>query len=275
MIQTVDVGDASANSYDGATWHLRADDGFGWERPVGIWVEGEGLRAGVGDRYPELLRALQAHPALPFPLVDSVELWLLDREYGLPLALIDSARPSVYAPGRVEAEWQPFALTYTGFRSGTLAGRDSLPSQGVTGDKEVLARLVNNAARPYARGQWFKRRPDGSGEGLDGQRLEAGWQGRTLEAQAFPELMVREKWNSRLEQSVISDYHAWVAPFLLLLPTLTDSTRNRLEIAARQRARWLLQVHRLIPRVIDAARFNATLVAARLEAVAGDKEQDL
>jgi hypothetical protein len=275
VLQTVEVDDASANSHDGVTWHLRADDGFGWERPVGVWVEGEGLRAGVGERYPELLRALENHPGLPFHLADSVELWLLDREQGLPLALIDSVRPSLYVARRVDTDWLPFVLTYTVFRSATLAGRNSLPGQGVTGDKEVLARIVNDTARPHARAQWFKRRADGSGEGLAGARLEAGWQGRVLDATVFPELLVREKWNNRLEQSVISDYHAWLAPFLLLLPNLSDASRERLESAAPAQARWLLQVHRLVPRIIDAARFNATLVAARLEYACGEASQDL
>lgn len=275
VLQTVEVGDARAASFDGVTWHLRADDGFGWERPVGVWVEGEGLRAGVGGRYPELLAALRQHPPLPFPLADTCELWLLDRDQGRPLALIDSARPSRYVPGAIEAEWRPFARAYTGFRSTVLTERDALPSHGVTDHKEMLARMVNNAARPYARAQWFKRLPDGRGEGLEGCRMEPGWLGRTLDAEAFPELMLRESWNSRLECSVISDYHAWVSPFLLLLPTLSDTVRDRLEEMARRRARWLLQVHRLLPKVIDPARLNAILVAARLEALSGDTEQDL
>jgi hypothetical protein len=276
VVQTVEAGDASAHSFDGVTWHLRADDGFGWERPVGVWVEGEGMRAGVGERYPELLEALQAHPALPFKLADSVELWLLDRDQGAPLALIDSTRPSQYRPGPVDAVWQPFVLTYTAFRSAALSGPGETEAGGpVTGDKEVLALIVNEAARPLPRAQWFKRDADGRGEGLAGQRLEAGWQGRRLDAAAFPELLVRETWNNRLEQSVISDYHAWVSPFLLLLPNLSDATRDRLERAAGPRARWLSQVHRLLPKVIDPARMNAALVAARLDAASGTTEQAL
>lgn len=270
VVQTLEVGDASAHSFDGVTWHLRADDGFGWERPVGVWVEGEGLRAGVGERYPELLQALQAHPPVPFALGDSLELWLLDHDRGLPLALIDSCRPSRYVAGPVEAAWQPFVLTYTAFRSKALED-----GQSGLGDKEILTRLVNEAARPLPRAQWFKRSADGSGEGLDGPRLDPAWRGRVLDITAFPELLVRENWNNRLEQSVISDYHAWVSPFLLLLPNLSDSTRDRLESMAHSRMRWLLQVHRLVPRVIDAARFKAMLIAARLDAASGVMEQDL
>ncbi len=275
VTQVVEVGDAQAETFDGITWHLRADDGFGWVRPVGIWVEGEGLRAGVGARYPELIEALERHPPLPFPLSDSVELWLLDREKAMPLALIDSVRPSRYALTRVEPEWLPFAQRYTGFRSATLARRGAPGRGAVSGHKETLARMVNDEARPHARAQWFRRAPDGAGEGLDGIRLDRDLRGRTLDAAAFPGLIAREAWNNQLEQSAISDYHAWVYQFLLMLPNLSDATRDRLEDQARARARWLLRTHRLLPKVIDPERINAILVAARMEAVSGDPEQDL
>jgi hypothetical protein len=269
VAQTVEVGDALAESLDGVTWHLRADDGFGWVRPVGVWVAGAGLRAGVAARHAELIQALETQPPLPFPLIDSVELWLLDRPTGLPLALLDARAPSRYAPAPVEARWLPFARRYTGFRSAPLE------AAGHADPKETLAALVNAAAQPHARAQWFRRGPDGAGEGLEGVRLDAGMPGRRLVAEAFPELIARETWNNQLEQSAISDYHAWVSPFLLLLPSLSDATRDRLERQARARARWLAQVHRLLPKVIDAERLNAALVAARLEAASGDPEQDL
>lgn len=274
LVLIVDAGDATAHTYDGITWHLRSDDGFGWVRPTGIWVEDEGLRAGVASRHGELVEALESHPPVPFPLADRNELWLLDLEQGRPLALLDTARPSHFAPGRIQPEWQPFPLRYTGFRSPTLTERDLTHRDGGVPHRDVLARIVNNAARPYARAQWFHRRPDGSGEGLTGHRINPMLHGRVLEPSAFPELLLRTAWNSRLEQSVINDYHAWVSPLLLLLPDLSDATRNRLEEAARMRARWLLKRHRLLPKVIDEARLNAMLVSARLEEATGAEEND-
>jgi len=86
---------------------------------------------------------------------------------------------------------------------------------------------------------------------------------------------VRAGWNNLLEQSAISDYHAWVSPFLLALPHLSDATRDWLEDRACHRPQWLMRAHRLFPRVIDPARLNAALVAARLEAGADHPEQDL
>ncbi|MDD3530633.1 MAG: hypothetical protein PHS77_12220 [Gallionellaceae bacterium] len=273
VVQFVDLGDADARSLDGVTWHLRADDGHGWVRPVGVWVEGEGLRAGVGHRHPELLDALARRPALPFPLADGIELWLLDKETGLPLALLDACQPSRYRHGLAELDWIPFALTYNAFRSAALAERLG-EGQRVPRHRDYLARMVKDRARPYAAAQWFRRLPDGGGEGLAGYRLEAGWVGRVLAADAFPELLVSEDWNNRLEKSVIRDYHAWLSPFLLCWPGLTEAMRARLEAAAWQRPQWLAQVWRLLPRVLDPAGLNAALVAARLQQAAGGPDNE-
>lgn len=269
VVQFVDVGDADARSLDGVTWHLRADDGMGWVRPVGVWVEGEGLRAGVGHRYPELLAALEQRPPLPFVLADHVELWLLDKETGLPLALLDAGQPSRHQHGLAELDWIPFSLTYQGFHSAALAA-----AEGVR-HREFLARQVNGRARPYAAAQWFHRRADGSGEGLSGYRLDKIGQSRRLTREAFPELLVAEDWNNRLEKSVIDDYHAWLSPFLLCWPGLSDATRARLEAAAWARPQWLAQVWRLLPKVIDPAALNAALVAARLEQAASDPQNEI
>lgn len=264
----LDLGEAMAHTNDGLTWHLQAEDGQGLMRPVGVWVEGEGVRAGT--RIPgELIEALRQHPPLPFNLADRMELWLLDKERGLPLALLASELPSRFRHDRIEPEWHPFTLSYTGFHSETLARREERTRTTDSRHRDWLARTVNNAARPYPAAQWFQRQPDGSGQGRSGLRLEAVWQQRTLAAEDFPELLVRESWNNLLEQSVIKEYHTWMAPLLLLLPDLSDAAREWLEQAACRQPAMLARVHRLIPRVLDRARLNAALVAARLEVSAG------
>lgn len=268
VAHVLDLGGATATTFDGRTWHLRAEDGQGWLRPVGVWVEGEGVTAGT--RIPtELLQALETHPPLPFALADRMELWLLDKADGLPLALLASELPSRFRPARIDPEWHPFALSYTGFRSETLAQREAMTGQAYERHRDWLARAVNNAARPYPAAQWFLRRPDGIGEGRVGLRLPAEWQQRTLPAEAFPELLVRTERNNLLEQSVIKDYHKWLAPLLLLLPSLSDASRAWLEAAACEQPAWLARIHRLLPRVLDRAALNAALVAARLEAAVG------
>lgn len=267
VVHVLDAGDALAYTYDGLIWHLRADDGQGRVRPIGVWLEGEGLK--VGTRLPDGLHdALLHHPPLPFPLADQVELWLLDRERGLPLALLASELPGAQQHERIEPEWQPFVASYTGFRSPALTRRDQVVGGGQPRHRDWLARMVNNAARPHPCAQWFHRREDGSGQGGHGLRLPAEWRARSLPAAAFPELLVRERWNNLLEQSVINDYHMHLAPLLLMLPGLTDEKRERLESAACQQPRRLARIYRLLPRVLQPERLNAALVAARLEEAA-------
>ena len=100
-------------------------------------------------------------------------------------------------------------------------------------------------------------------------RLPHEWRGRVVPAADFPELLVREKWNSRLDQSVISDYHRWLAPLLLLWPRLSPETRRRLELQACENPVWLARVEHLLPPLLEPERVRAALVAARLEAAQG------
>ncbi len=266
VVQHVEAGEASASSHDGLTWHLRADDGYGWVRPVGVWEEGVGLKVGQARGLEDILAALETRPALPFPIFDIHELWLLDRESGLPLALLATDQGMTRGGQDTEAEWHPFVLSYTGFRSPTLAERDAVAPSSGDAHRDFLARIVNQAARPNPMTQWFKRGQDGIGHGEPGRRLPYEWRGRNVAAADFPELLVREHWNSRLEQSVISDYHRWLAPLLLLWPRLSRETRQRLEIQACENPRWLTRIHRLLPTRIDPERIQAALVAARMEA---------
>ena len=264
VIQVVEAEQGSAHSHDGLTWHLRGDDGYGWVRPTGIWVEGQGLQAGAGRQHEGLLAALEARPPLPFVLADSLELWLLDKITGLPLALLDAGLPSRGVPRVAEIRWQPFVLTYAGFRSLALEGA-GVRFTGTTGHRDYLANLVNQAAKPAPAAQWFRRHKDGSGDGLAGHRLRPEWERRSLPAEAFPQLLLRAEWNNLLEQSVIKDYHASLAAQLLPWPQIGDSTRLWLEEAACQRPQELLKVYRLLPRIMAADRIQAALVAARLE----------
>jgi hypothetical protein len=269
VVHYVDIGEAVAHTFDGVTWHLRADDGYGLVRPVGVWEEGVGLKLGQPAGLDDILAALETRPALPFPIFDTHELWLLDRESGLPLALLAAQRGNVKPADQIDSEWYPFALSYTGFHSAALARRDTVALQASDAHRDVLARLVNQVARPQAMTQWFMRGQDGVGKGMPGRRLPYEWRAREVAAEDFPELLVREHWesrqNSRLEQSVISDYHRWLAPLLLLWPRLSPATRARLEIEACEKPQWLARVYRLLPTMLNPAQIQAGLVAARLE----------
>lgn len=67
VVQIVEVGEVTAHSFDGVAWHLRADDGYGWVRPTGIWIEGEGLKAGHAKNLDDILPALETRPPCRFP----------------------------------------------------------------------------------------------------------------------------------------------------------------------------------------------------------------
>ena len=270
VVQVVEVGESIAHSFDGMTWHLRADDDYGLVRPVGVWEEGVGLKLGHPAAAADLMAVLETRPSLPFPIFDTWELWLLDRETGLPLAILAAVCEGEVRPDSGEAQWHPFVSSYTGFHSPALAKHEG-PGANID-HREMLARTVNDTARPHAMTQWFKRGQSGIGEGGEDARLPHDWRQRQLPAEAFPELLVREGWNNRLERSVIDDYHAWLAPLLLLWPRLTLETRERLEAQACDKPQWLARVHRLLPKVVDPARLNAALVAARLEQAQGKTE---
>jgi len=275
--QVVEVANVSAHSLDGLTWHLRGDDGCGWVRPIGVWREGEGQVAGVARLPEELVAALRARPPLPFRLIDRDELWLLEHDSGMPLALLDSAPPSPEPLGVCELTWRPFVLPYAGFHSPSLA-RAQAGQRAPDRHRDVLERMVNDAARPQPAAQWFRRAAAGigPGEGLEGCRLRPEWAGRSLLADAFPERLVRVPEtagpNNLLEQSVIREYHAHLASLLLLLPGLSAHTRAGLEIEAMARPATLARVHRLLPAMADPERIAAILVAARLESATGATE---
>ena len=278
VVHYVDIGDASAHTFDGFTWHLRADDGYGWVRPVGVWEEGVGLKLGQPAGLGDIIAALETRPALPFPIFDTFELWLLDRESGLPLALLATRRGGIEGVEKTGSEWHPFALSYTGFHSPILARRDALIRNASDAHRDFLASMVNQAARPHPMTQWFQRGQDGLGQGMAGLRLPYEWRSRQLGAVEFPELLVREDWgrreNSRLEQSVINDYHRWLAPLLLLWPRLSIATRTRLELEACEKPQWLARVHRLLPTMVNPAQIQAGLVAARIEMAQAGSIQD-
>jgi hypothetical protein len=272
VLQVVEAEEATAHSHDGLTWYLRADDGYGWARPTGVWSASRGLQAGAGRQSAALIEALEQQPNLPFPMADSLEYWLLDKETGLPLALLDSLLPS-QAPGAPgDSQWYPFVVSFTGYRSAALAAA-GVTAEPASAHRDHLARQVSLASRPLPATQWFQRCGDGGGEGRDGTRLAPDWRGRALPAHAFPELLVRAAWNTPLEQSVISDYHAFLAAALLPWPGLSDATRAWLEVRACERPRALEKVYRLLPASLDPDSLRAALVAARLEHAAEAEDE--
>ncbi len=234
VAQFVEVEGASAVSRDGLTWHLYGNDAHGWMRPIGVWESERGQTRGI-DLPSTLRTALKGMPALPFAADDVAECWLLDAE-GAPLALLASAsQPDDFAVGEaIDLFWRPFVETYTGFNSPALL--EAGISQ--TGHANWLAQAINARAGAPRRVRWFA-----SGEVRD---------------------LLVSPGNNLLEYSVITDYHAHLAPLLLSCAGLEGSDRARLEAAAFTNPEACARAFRLWPQVLDHTRLQAACVAARL-----------
>lgn len=122
VLQFIETPESRATTSNGVVWHielqalreaawgsLNAAPGQREWYLHGLWSEAEGLvEAPVGSardsadaarRCADLIAAIR-HPenSLPFDLVDTRELWLLDATEGRPLALLDALPPGERYP---------------------------------------------------------------------------------------------------------------------------------------------------------------------------------
>ena len=260
MVQVVDVGGARAYSTDGRHWTVRlqnpnAHDGTA---PSGITPT---------DTADDLMKALNERPPLPFPQQDRIELWLLDKTSGLPLALVKTRRSLEEIDEVQDPSWRPFLSADSGFSCATLeAHQKTRPGSHlfVARAQDVLEREVNLAARPLPALQWFQRLDDGGGIGWDGLRVARHWAGRRLPREAFPELLVSDSWSDGTLCALVRDYHAWHAPLLLAHQNLSPATRGWLEAAAWRRPLRLLDNYAMFPEVLDHDAMQVALVSAKL-----------
>ena len=275
VLQVIESDQGRAISTDGVNWEIQlyGERTVGWGSlgttkqlslyRFGVWAEREGLA-----RFPspptvdrDLARAagqdlvdaaLAARPAVPFPLRDRYERWLLDASPDQqPIALLEAVSSA-----------EPLALGRAPRWSCALGEEMALDQE----QRAALEAQVRARAGQTGRVQWFRREADGSGmtlaarETMPGQRCEA-YGGRWLEAEEFPELLLREDWADPREAARAASYLAGIAPRLLMLP-LRSATRARLEQLAASQALAVDHFHRLYPRVMD----EAWLVRLRVEA---------
>ncbi len=277
VIQVIESEVGRAISTDGHNWEIQlyAARSVGWgslgaAQPFGlyrhgVWSEAEGLacfpspptvvREQASRSAQALIAAIRAAlGALPFPLRDRYERWLLDASAAQrPLALLEAvtgAEP--LAQGRA-AKWR------------CMTGE----SPGLDGDgRAALEAQVWARAGQAGRSQWFRREPDGSGLALAARPVMPGQVndalgGRCLEAEDFPELLLWEGWEEAGERERADQYLAALAPRLLMLP-LSETTRARLEQAAAHQALAVDRFYRLYPQVMDSALLVRLRVEARL-----------
>jgi hypothetical protein len=288
-MHTLRYESAEAVTVDGVHWELyvansalipasgRARHGQISEIRYGTWSHTEGLRR--GRLYPsDDFRRMEAvgailfeqltrvHQQVPFAFKDRFELWLLDHA-AQPLALLESALDINSLKFDLAIDWRAGIAARERFQSLGMAALhpDAAPTPNA-GD--YLTGYINARAGRPAAAQWFRRENDGRGTGLAGINLAAGLEHRTLSSAAFPPLFLATTGHDAPHQKLIEDFHAWQAPWLLLLPFDTD-TRRTLEQQARRQALMVDQQHRLYPASVDAS----FIPAARVEAVLRRSQQ--
>jgi hypothetical protein len=263
VIQVVDTGLVRAYSTTGDRWIPRRV--YDSER---FWSsrDTEGLPEGFGTLPRDaLVDALRRRPRLPFPQLDLLELWLLHRDTGLPLALLKTCRWERDLEPVQDPSWRPFMPGCASFAMPELDGSRAACFGDPRRCQQELLDLVNSAAKPHPRAQWFRRHGDGHGTGMEGLRLEPGWEGRVLERGRFPELLVDEAtWDSARDRRLVQGFHDWFAPLLLAHQGLSRPLRKRLEEATCRAPARLAESYAMIPEMVDPEAMQVAMVASRL-----------
>jgi len=215
---------------------------------------------------------LEVHDSVPFPFLDSYELWLLDRQ-GRPLALLDSALTAEKIDMRQAGAWNPGLNCRKTFTSSAARELGIDPgAAGASGD--YLAGYINARAGDTPAAQVFARSDDGSGTGLHGSNLVDAYSNRVLPAEAFPETLLDTRHHDTAHHALINDFIAWQAPWLLLLPTLDTETRHGYERLARSQPVKLVRHYRLYPEIADSALIDAARVEVRLRETVPEPEKE-
>lgn len=278
VVQVIRYASAEAVTTDGVEWDLYvANDalleglGRAGKRAqisdirYGHWSAEKGLKRGPlypSDDFKRLEdmgavvyeHLLAVHREVPFKFRDMFELWLLDRA-DRPLALLHSVCTDSETDTRPPLDWRAGMAADAQFRSTAVAAAEERAGA-------YLTRYVNSLSAGVA--QWFLRADDGAGLGRHTLKGSEHLRGRVLEAEAFAPLFVATRDMDPQHAQLVQDYHAWQAPWLLLLPCLDDAARNALETCACEQAELVEKHCRLYPRMIDRAALQAARVAAAL-----------
>lgn len=203
---------------------------------------------------------LQAHERVPFPLEDTIELWLLDRDSN-PLALLNAVVDINDIDDYQLLDWRAGQLCRQTFRL------NDPPEEFDGSDKcaaDQLVRMINDRADKPPAAQWFERKQGGAAIALHGYNIEASLPGRQLEANAFPQYFISSSHENARFARLLQDFIEWQSPWLLLLDTLSLEERRYFEQCARKRALAVDRQFLLYPDIIDESFIRAARVEARM-----------
>jgi hypothetical protein len=294
VMNVIALDDAEAVTTDGVNWLLYIRDRFDTadnepeefahiDNPYirfGSWNKSSGLkRAPVlscyhyleiqhkGERLLEVVR----HYAddVPFEFRDSFELWLLEKDTQLPLALIDSACQESELYDNDILSWRSGNRCRSQFKSKVAELKNSIDNHA-----ELLDRLINSRAGHKPSAQWFLRKHDGYGYGLKGINLDNALTGREMSPRLFPRMFVEEHWDNATDAALVNEFIDWMSPWLLLLDFLKDGQRAALENAARKHAVLVDQLYALYPKVIEEKQIKAARVEATLRKAQHSRQRE-
>lgn len=279
LLQVVASEQLRALSFDGRQWELQFLCDMRKMKPnqpgyvprfqyarIGRWDADGGFkpypldpaidRDAVTSATGEVLEVL-AHVQVPLPQDDVYELWLLDEQKHLPLALLASCRH----PDEMEAmqmrcpAWKSISAAQLEVANTTEEIRRGMPPLNYRIETQVKKRAGQN---PVAK--WFRRLDNGDGQEITADGKVAG----LLPARVFPEYLLREDWDNAVAQDMCSRYLLRLAPQLLVLQGLSHAGRDRLEQMASQHVIEMDRFFHLYPAVADKERMTAWRVEARL-----------
>ncbi len=258
-VQVVELPGFRAMTADGVTWTVQMPNEGSRYATHALWrPDGSGTL--VEDQRTETpLAALHARPAFPFPLADTLELWLLDARDSLPFAILASTLPRAAPPSVRHAVWQAALKGDDSFVAASYAALGVV--SGDESHRALLERRVRETAGTPPRAQWFQR-DAAVGTGLNGIGLDTAFVGRRLAGGQFPELLLREHGWNRGDAALARDYHDWLAPRLLTHANLTRATRDRLERAACRQAEAFYRLRHLMPEPVNPELVQVAMVEA-------------
>ncbi len=287
VMNIISIGGADAVTIDGINWTLYIHDSFDCptddpeeffetEMPdirLGDWSKEAGLRRSpliASYHYAEiqaignaLLDAVQQYSDLcPYPFEDKYELWLLDKNTGEPLALLDSVcnENEIQRPDSIN--WEAGLRCKQEFLKDNRAEKNTCDDHSRTaGDR--LNQLINSRAGNKPSAQWFYRDSFSYGKGLSGINLKPAYISRELSARLFPKMLIQQQWQDKNNASLVDAFINWLSPYLLVLDFLRDAQREILEMSAKEHALQVEQMFPLYPKVINQQAINS----ARVEAI--------
>lgn len=296
VMNIITTGKADAVTIDGINWSLYIHDTFAShhddpeefaniELPdirYGEWSKKAGLKKApvlpcyhydeVQEAGEELLQAIFEYAEkIPFTFRDNYELWLLDEEHHQPLALLDSvcSKQEIYAPTTLQ--WR------AGNRCRQYFNSTVIPAVEEETHADILNQLVNARAGKNPAAQWFFRKDDGYGLGVEVINIDEKYVRREMSPRMFPRMFVEQQWDSDSECALFEEFINWLSPWLLLMDFLSDSKRQSFENTARQHALLVEEMHLLYPKVINEKDINAARVEAALRkaAPASDESEEI